>query len=130
MQGNAMLRIAQERFPCRLRCEYARPAFDAEFDLEAAGTSNEADDGLREMDVEIVADDVPLCSGSGTAEQAAEKPREILFGPGVADNARNLSRGDVESGDQGLIPTSDRHESGYLYPRKRSAGELLSEFEV
>ena len=29
-------------------------------------------------------------------------PCEIPFGPGVADNALNLSGGDVESGDQGL----------------------------
>src|SRR3974390_3503199 len=102
VEGDAMLRVAQERFSCHLGCEHTRLSFNAELKLEAAGARNEADDGLREVNVEIVADNVPLCSGSGTAEQAAEKPREILFGPGVADNACHLSRADVESGDQGL----------------------------
>src|SRR3974390_1808545 len=102
VEGDAMLRVAQERFPCCLGCEQARSSFDAEFDLEAAGAGNEANDGLREVDVEIIADDVPLCGRSGTVEQAAQKPCEILFSPGVANNALNLSGSDVESGDQGL----------------------------
>jgi hypothetical protein len=58
-----------------------------EIELEAAGTGDEADDGLREVDVEIVAHDVPLCGGSGTAEQVAKKSRKILFGSGVADKS-------------------------------------------
>jgi hypothetical protein len=32
----------------------------------------------------------------------AEKPREILFRPGIAYDAFDLASGDVESGDQGL----------------------------
>ena len=102
VEGNAVLRVAQERFSRRLRCEHTRLSFNAELKLEAAGTGEEADDGFREVDVEIVADDVPLRGGSGSAEQAAEKPRKILFGPAFADNAINLSGADVESGDQGL----------------------------
>src|ERR1700732_1434267 len=65
-------------------------------------TGNEADDGLRKVDVEIVADNVPLCGGSGTAEQLAEKPREILFRPGIAYDASDPARGDVKSSDKGL----------------------------
>src|SRR5205823_231257 len=65
VKGDAMLRVAQECFSGRLGCEDARLSFDAEFDLEAAGAGNKADDGLREVDVEIVANDVPPCGGSG-----------------------------------------------------------------
>src|ERR1700737_2721131 len=79
-----MLRVAQECFSGRLACEHARLSFDAKLELEARDTGNEADDGLRKVDVEIVADNVPLCGGSGAAEQVAEKPREILFRPGIA----------------------------------------------
>ena len=53
------------------------------------------------MDVEIVADNGPVCGGSGAAEQVAEKPREILFRPGNAYDA-STRQADVESGDQGL----------------------------
>jgi hypothetical protein len=97
-----MLRVAQECFSGRSGGEHARLSFDTELDLEAASASNEADDGLGQVDVEIVADDIPLCGGSGAAEQVAEKPREILFRPRVADDAFDLASGDVESGDQGL----------------------------
>src|SRR6202048_5462785 len=67
-----MLRVAQECFSRRLACEHARLSFDAKLELEARDTGNEADDGLRKVDVEIVADNVPLCGGSGAAEQVAE----------------------------------------------------------
>src|SRR5271166_2035727 len=86
-----MLRVAQECFSGRLGCEHARLSFDAEFDLEAADTGNEAHDGLRKVDVEIVADNGPVCGGSGAAEQVAEKPREILFRPGIANDAFDLA---------------------------------------
>src|SRR6202140_5593607 len=97
-----MLRVAQECFSGRLACEHARLSFDAKLELEAGDTGNEADDGFRKVDVEIVADNVPLCGGSGAAEQVAEKPREILFRPGIAYDAFDPASGDVESGDQGL----------------------------
>jgi len=54
------------------------------------------------MNIEIVTDDVPARVGSGVAQQATEKPREILFRPGVADDTLNLASGDIEGGDQGL----------------------------
>src|ERR1700720_612890 len=97
-----MLRVAQECFSGRLGCEHARLSFDAKLELEAADTGNEAHDGLRKVDVEIVADNGPVCGGSGAAEQVAEKPREILFRPGIANDAFDLASADVESGDQGL----------------------------
>src|SRR4030081_3228097 len=97
-----MLRVAQECFSGRLACEHARLSFDAKLELEARDTGNEADDGLRKVDVEIVADNVPLCGGSGAAEQVAEKPREILFRPGIAYDAFDPARGDVKSSDKGL----------------------------
>src|ERR1700737_4616986 len=97
-----MLRVAQECFSGRLACEHARLSFDAKLELEARDTGNEADDGLRKVNVEIVADKVPLCGGSGAAEQVAEKPREILFRPGIVYDAFDLARGDVKSSDKSL----------------------------
>ena len=47
VKGDAMLRVAQECFTRPLGSEHARFAFDAEVGLEAAGASNEADDGLE-----------------------------------------------------------------------------------
>ncbi len=63
---------------------------------------NEANDGLGAVDVEIVADDIPPSVGGGAAQHVAEKSREILLGPCVADHPLDLASGDVESGDQGL----------------------------
>src|SRR5271157_186906 len=97
-----MLRVAQECFSGRFGCEHVRLSFDAKLELEAADTGNEVHDGLRKVDVEIVADNGPVCGGSGAAEQVAEKPREILFRPGIANDAFDLASADVESGDQGL----------------------------
>ena len=101
-----MLRVAQECFSGRLGCEHARLSFDAKLELEAADTGNEAHDGLRKVDVEIVAGNGPVCGGSGAAEQVAEKPREILFRPGIANDAFDLASGDVESGDLKNAPLS------------------------
>src|SRR5260370_32720358 len=42
---------------------------------------------------------VPLCGGSGGAEQVAEKPRESLFSPGIAYDACDPARGYVRSYD-------------------------------
>src|SRR5215204_1046971 len=63
---------------------------------------NQANDGLGEMDVEIVADDVPPGAGGCGAQQAAEKSRETLLSPPIADDPFHLAGGDVEGGDQGL----------------------------
>src|SRR4051812_15791749 len=97
-----MLGAAQECFSGRLGGEYARLSFNAEIDLEAAGACDEANNRFGKVDIEIVANDVPLCGGNGTAEQATKKAREVLFRPGVADNALDFASADVESGDQGL----------------------------
>ncbi len=40
--------------------------------------------------------------GGGARQQAAEKARKILFGPGIADHAFDLAGGDIEGGNQGL----------------------------
>jgi substrate-binding family protein len=54
------------------------------------------------VDVEIVTDDVPSGIESTVAQLPADKSREILFGPDIADHAFDLASGDVEGGDQGL----------------------------
>src|SRR5208282_894600 len=96
-----MVGLAQEGLAGGLGREHARLAFDAELALETAVARDQANDGLGEVDVEIVANDVPPNVG-GITQHAAEKSREILFGPGIADHAFNLAGGDVEGGDQGL----------------------------
>jgi len=101
VEGDAMVGLAQERLAGDLGREHARLAFDAELAFETAVARNQANDGLREVNVEIVADDIPP-NGGGITQHAAEKSREILFGPGIADHAFDLAGGDVEGGDQGL----------------------------
>src|SRR6266849_5150810 len=96
-----MVGLAQECLAGGLGREHAQLAFDAELALETAVARNQANDGLGEVDVEIVADDVPPNVGAST-QHAAEKSREIPFGPGIADHAFDLAGGDVEGGDQGL----------------------------
>ena len=56
----------------------------------------------EKVDVEIVADDVPAGIGGNAAQQAAEKPCEVILRPGIADHAFDRAGGDVEGGDQGL----------------------------
>src|SRR5882757_11141156 len=97
-----MVRLTQKGLAGCLGGKYAGLAFDAEFVLETAGARNEANDGLGAVDVEIVADDVPPGVGCGAAQHVAEKSREILFRPGVADHPLDLAGGDVESRDQSL----------------------------
>src|SRR6266852_926335 len=96
-----MVGLAQERLAGGLGREHARLAFDAELALETAVARNQADDGLGEVDVEIVADDVPPNVG-GITQHAAEKSREILLRAGIADHAFDLAGGNIEGGDQGL----------------------------
>jgi hypothetical protein len=52
--------------------------------------------------VEIVADDVPPGVTGSAAQHVAEKTREILLSPCIADHPFDLAGGDIESGDQGL----------------------------
>src|ERR1700758_3616926 len=82
--------------------EHTRPAFNAELALETAGARNEANDRLGEVDIEIVAHDVPPSIGGGAVEQFTEKSCEILLSPGIADSAFDLAGGDVEGRNQGL----------------------------
>src|SRR6516164_4889171 len=63
---------------------------------------NEANDGLGEMDVEVVANDIPPCVGGGAAQQGVEKTSKVLLGPGVADHPGDFADRDIETGDQGL----------------------------
>src|SRR5215470_14942419 len=63
---------------------------------------NKANDGLGEMDVEVVANDIPPCVGGGAAQQGVEKTSKVLLGPGVADHPGDFAGRDIETGDQGL----------------------------
>src|SRR3977135_244027 len=97
-----MILLTQKGLTCCLGSEHAGLAFDAEVAFETAIARNQANDGLGEMDVEIVADDIPPCAGGSSAQHIAEKSREVLLSPGVTDHPLDLAGGDVESGDQGL----------------------------
>src|SRR5215468_7008036 len=63
---------------------------------------NKANDGLGEMDVEVVANDIPPCVGGGAAQQGVEKTSKVLLGPGVADHPGDFADRNIETGDQGL----------------------------
>ena len=89
VEGDAMRGLGQERGTGGLGGEHAGLALDAELVLEPAVASHEADDGLGEVDVEIIADDVPLRVGVLAAQQCAEKSCEILLGPGLANLGRS-----------------------------------------
>ena len=102
VEGDAVVGLAQEGLAGGLGREHARLAFEAELALETAVARNQANDGLGEVDVEIVADDVPAGIGGNAAQQVAEKPCEVVLRPGIADHAFDLAGGDVEGGDQGL----------------------------
>jgi hypothetical protein len=79
---------------------------------------HEANDGLGEVDVEVVADDIPPCVGSGAAQQGVEKSCEILLGPGVADHPGDFAVRDIESGDQGLSAVAAILELAPLDPAR------------
>src|SRR5579863_340608 len=97
-----MVGLAQEGLAGGLGGEHAGLAFDAELALETAVAGNQANDGHGEVDVEIVADNIPAGIGGNAAQQAAEKPCEVILRPGIADHAFDCAGGDVEGGDQGL----------------------------
>src|ERR1700676_4451524 len=102
VKDDPMVRLAQKSLTCCFASEHAGFAFDAEPVFETAAARNQPYDGLGEVDVEIVADDVPPDVGGGAAQQAAEKSGEILLCTRVADHAFDLAGGDVEGSDQGL----------------------------
>src|ERR1700730_14499913 len=121
-----MVWLAQKRHTGGLGREHARPAFDAELALETAGARNKANDGLREVDVEIVADDVPPSVGGSAVQQAPEKSLEILLSPGIADHAFDLAGGNVEGCDQGLSAVVAVLELAPLAERDFSSGPRQS----
>src|SRR3984893_2095114 len=94
--------LTQKRFAGCFGSEHAGLAFDAKVVVEAAMLCNQANDRLREVDVEVVADNIPPCDGGGAAQQAVEKARKILRGAPVADHAADLAGGPIETGNQGL----------------------------
>src|ERR1700674_5885070 len=87
-----MVSLAQKRFAGCLGSEHAGLTFDAEVAVEAAMLRNKANDGLGEMNVEVVADDIPPCDGGGAAQQCVEKTCKVLLGPGVADHPGDCIR--------------------------------------
>src|SRR6516164_6628919 len=97
-----MVSLAQKCFAGCLGSEHAGLTFDAEVAVEAAMLCNKANDGLGEMDVEVVANDIPPCVGGGAAQQGVEKTSKVLLGPGVADHPGDFADRDIETGDQGL----------------------------
>src|SRR3977135_1165851 len=99
VEDDAVRRIAQELLTRLLGGEHAAFALDAQPTLYAAGALHRADPRFGEVDVEIVADDVPPRVGGGAVEQSAEKSREVLLGTGIADHAFDLTGGDVEGCD-------------------------------
>jgi hypothetical protein len=102
VEDDTMVSLAQKRFAGCLGSEHAGLTFDAEVAVEAAMLRNEANDGLGEVNVEVVADDIPPCVGGGAAQQGIEKSRKILLGPGIADHPGDFADRDIESRDQGL----------------------------
>src|SRR4029077_17676117 len=89
--------------------------FDAEVAVEAAMLRNKANDGLGEMDVEVVANDIPPCVGGGAAQQGVEKTGKVLLGPGIADHPGDFADRDIETGDQGLRAVAAILEFAPLY---------------
>src|ERR1700746_3653516 len=75
-----MVLLSQKRFA---GCFGAKPSglsFDPEFAVEVARPRNEPNHGLGEVDVEVVADNIPPCIGCGAAQQIVEKSCKILLG--------------------------------------------------
>src|SRR5262245_39300516 len=94
--------LTQEGGAGDLGGEHAGLALDAELVGEPALACHEPHHRLRQMDVEIVADDIPANVAGGALEQAAQKARKILFSAGIAEHAFDLAGGHVEGRNQGL----------------------------
>src|SRR5271156_2954423 len=102
VENDSMVFLAQKRFAGCLGRKDPGLALDAEVAVEGTMLRNEANNRLGEMDVEVVADDIPPCVGCGAAQQIVEETRKILLGAGIADHSADLAGGDIESSDQGL----------------------------
>ena len=93
-----MTGIAQECGPAGPRLQGADLSLYPKILLQAAVAGH----AFREMDVEVVADDVPADIAGSAREQILEEAGKVLLGTTLADRALNLPGGDVEAGDQGL----------------------------
>src|ERR1700683_1722017 len=102
-----MVLLAQKRFAGCFGGKHAGLAFDTEFAVEVAMARNEANHGLGEMDVEVVADDIPPCIGCGAAQldfgqfrqpresgilQGKWVRREFCYCLGFAETVKKLTR--------------------------------------
>jgi hypothetical protein len=104
VEDDAVLGIAQKRLPARHRLQDAALALDPEILLQAAVARDQPDHAFREVDVEVVADEVPADVPGRAREQLIEEAGEVLLGAALADGALHAPGGDVEAGDQGLGP--------------------------
>src|ERR1700724_4111250 len=118
VEDDAMVSLAQKRFAGCLGSKHAGLAFDAEVAVEAAMLRHEANDGLGEVDVEVVADDIPPCVGGGAAQQGVEKSCKILLGPGVADHPGDFAVRGIKGCDQGLSAVAAILELAPLDPAR------------
>jgi hypothetical protein len=82
VEDDAMVSLAQKRFAGCLGSEHAGLTFDAEVAVEAAMLRNKANDGLGEMDVEVVADPT-VC----WRRRCSAKCRENVQSPGARPGA-------------------------------------------
>src|SRR5262252_8270861 len=87
VEGDPMLWLREECLPSGSVGEHAGLAFDAEGTLHATGARNQTNDGLRQVDVEIVADEIPFGVGAVAAQHASQKACEVLLGPAVANDS-------------------------------------------
>ena len=102
MEDDAVTGIAQECGPAGPRLQGADLSLYPKILLQAAVAGHQADHAFREMDVEVVADDVPADVAGHAREQILKEAGEVSLGAALADRAANLPGGDVEAGDHGL----------------------------
>ena len=80
---------------------------------------DQADHAFGEMNVEVVGDDGPAACLRAGGDGLLEEASEVFFVAGVADPADDLSRGDVEGGDQRLGAVAAVFELAALDPAWR-----------
>lgn len=86
-------------------------------DMTVAG--DQADHAFGEMNVEVVGDDGPAACLRAGGDGLLEEASEVFFVAGVADLPDDLSRGDVEGGDQRLGAVAAVFELAALDPARR-----------
>ena len=80
---------------------------------------DQADHAFGEMNVEVVGDDGPAACLRAGGDGLLEEASEVFFVAGVADLPDDLSRGDVEGGDQRLGAVAAVFELAALDPAWR-----------